>query len=223
MGTKLANSPSNQLAKESARTRGLSATKTSLTRRRIFDAALDMFLAHGFENAKMGDIARAASVAKGTLYLYFASKDALFEAVLADTVSVTMQTLSSVNFEHETNVQAFLRATLLPFANQLKEPRRAALFRLIVTEGPRFPSLLATYQHIVLTPIQAVIRRLAARARETGEIQSDALLKFPILMLSPGLLSTLWNGLFPDDFLEPVELFDAFFALIFQSPNSEPR
>tara|TARA_R110000751_G_scaffold4172_18_gene19491 strand:+ start:2958 stop:3638 length:681 start_codon:yes stop_codon:yes gene_type:complete len=49
--------------------------------RQIVDAALDAFSIHGFENARVADIARAAGVAEGTVYLYFRGKDALFDAV----------------------------------------------------------------------------------------------------------------------------------------------
>lgn len=49
--------------------------------RQIVDAALEAFSTHGFETARVADIARAAGVAEGTVYLYFRSKDALFDAV----------------------------------------------------------------------------------------------------------------------------------------------
>src|ERR687886_631072 len=53
-------------------------------RRQILDGARRVFLAHGFDGASMGEIAKAAGVSKGTLYVYFDSKEALFEALIVE-------------------------------------------------------------------------------------------------------------------------------------------
>ena len=198
------------------RKRGPSAAKTAQTRARIFEAALNVFLADGFEKARMGDIASAATVAKGTLYLYFPTKEALFEAVLAQTVGTTVQSLHGFDLSGEPSVQAFVRRMVMPFVDLLEDPRRAALFRLIVVEGPRFPGLLAAYRRVALDPMMTAVRLLAARALETGKIESDALLRHPMLMLSPGILATVWNSLFPSETVKPRALFEAFFDMIFR-------
>ena len=65
-----------------ARQRGPSPDKTARTRRAIAVAALDTFLERGFSATRMIDVAQRAGVAKGTLYLYFTDKEALFEGVL---------------------------------------------------------------------------------------------------------------------------------------------
>ena len=52
--------------------------------RQILDGARDVFLRLGFDGASMGDVARAAGVSKGTLYVYFENKSELFSALIAD-------------------------------------------------------------------------------------------------------------------------------------------
>ena len=52
----------------------------------IVAAALEVFVEHGFAAAKLADVARRAGVTKGTLYLYFDSKEALFKAVVRETI-----------------------------------------------------------------------------------------------------------------------------------------
>src|ERR1700751_4220503 len=54
----------------------------SAKRRQIVDGARKVFLAQGFDAASMGEIARAAGVSKGTLYVYFENKEQLFEAIV---------------------------------------------------------------------------------------------------------------------------------------------
>src|ERR1700709_2046564 len=58
----------------------------SSKRRQILDGARKLFLDMGFDGASMGEIARAAGVSKGTLYVYFADKNRLFEAIVEEEV-----------------------------------------------------------------------------------------------------------------------------------------
>src|SRR5215813_2716187 len=60
---------------------GLAEHEESAKRRQIMDGAREVFLAQGFDGASMGEIARKARVSKGTLYVYFDSKEALFAAI----------------------------------------------------------------------------------------------------------------------------------------------
>src|SRR6201993_3040205 len=57
---------------------------SSAKRRQIMDGARQVFLSEGFDGASMNDIARAAGVSKGTLYVYFDSKEQLFEALIRE-------------------------------------------------------------------------------------------------------------------------------------------
>ena len=56
----------------------------SSKRRQILDGARKVFMDLGFDGASMGEIARAAGVSKGTLYVYFADKNRLFEAIVEE-------------------------------------------------------------------------------------------------------------------------------------------
>ena len=60
------------------------AGKENAKRRQIIEGARSLFLAQGFDAASMGEIARKAGVSKGTLYVYFESKEQLFEAIVED-------------------------------------------------------------------------------------------------------------------------------------------
>src|SRR5258705_4232955 len=64
----------------------LVADEDSSKRRQILDGARKLFLDLGFDAASMGEIARAAGVSKGTLYVYFADKNRLFEAIVKEEV-----------------------------------------------------------------------------------------------------------------------------------------
>ena len=199
-----------------ARGRGASPDKTAQTRRAIVVAALDTFLERGFSDTRMVDVAQRAGVAKGTLYLYFSDKEALFEGVLAEVIAAPVQSVRAVMPDRDESVRAFLRRAVVPLMRDMEGSRRAAVLRLVIAEGARFPSLAATYRRIAIEPIIALIRQLAKLAIERGELASDALTRFPMLLFAPGLMSTVWNGLY--GLREPVDtgaVFEAYLDLIF--------
>src|SRR5258708_16501064 len=65
-------------------------------REAILKAALSVFAAHGFEAARLEDVAARAGVAKGTLYLYFRDKEALFEALVRSAVSPLLEHMDRI-------------------------------------------------------------------------------------------------------------------------------
>ena len=75
-------------------------------RRQITDGARKVFMDLGFDGASMGEIARAAGVSKGTLYVYFADKSRLFEAIVED--ETLEQGKISFNFDPERDVTTTL-------------------------------------------------------------------------------------------------------------------
>ena len=62
----------------------IAADEDSSKRRQILDGARKVFMDLGFDGASMGEIARSAGVSKGTLYVYFADKNRLFEAIVEE-------------------------------------------------------------------------------------------------------------------------------------------
>jgi hypothetical protein len=82
------------------------------------------------------------------------------------------------------------------FVREIYGTRRREIIRLMLTEGPRFPKLAEFYYHEVLERIFAALRGLVQRAIERGELRNDALLRFPQLLVAPGLVAVLWSGLF---------------------------
>src|SRR5215204_3814952 len=83
------------------------ADEDSSKRRQILDGASKVFLDLGFDGASMGEIARAAGVSKGTLYVYFADKNRLFEAIVEE--ETLEQGKSAYNFDAERDVETTLR------------------------------------------------------------------------------------------------------------------
>lgn len=207
---------------EPRRGRGPSPQKTAETQARIVEAALARFLSEGFERTRMLDVARDAGLAKGTLYLYFPNKEALFEGVVTLMLGGAVQRLEVEPPRPEEPTREFLRRALMPLVTDEQAELRQALFRLILSEGQRFPEVLAAYRKVALDPVLAAARRIGARARARGETDSDALERFPMLLLAPGLLVSIWNHMFPAEALDPPEVFASYFDLLLGAPDQRP-
>jgi AcrR family transcriptional regulator len=193
---------------------GARAKRSAERRDAILAAALEEFSGHGFEAARLEDMARRAGVAKGTIYLYFADKETLFQELIRWQLTPVVGA-----FEHAARADVPFRLIadqmIEMFVHEIYGTRRKDVIRLIVSEGPRFPKLAEFYYREVLSRIIEAFRGVLRRAVERGELKSDVFVKFPQLLVSPGLVAILWNGLF-DRFepLDPRALMKAHFDII---------
>src|SRR5262245_29790258 len=115
-------------------------TKDRRTERRdaILDAALEEFAAKGFAAARLDEVANRAGVAKGTIYLYFEDKEALFHELLRSMLSPLV---SAIETAPVANLPVRVVAEMITdiFVREVYGTRRAEVIRLILSEGPRFP------------------------------------------------------------------------------------
>jgi len=194
------------------RGRGPSLEKTAETRRAIMKAAVSIFLERGYSDTRVMDVAERAGLAKGTLYLYYSDKEALFEGVLRGSIGEPMTALAASSRNVHETTRAFVGRTILPFLRDMESSQRAAVVRLMISEGGRFPALASMYRQVVLEPAMNWIRQLAAEAVARGELKSEALVRFPLLLLSPGLMAMVWNGMYGAE--QPINAADAFEAFL---------
>ena len=171
----------------------------------------------------MDEIARRAGVAKGTIYLNFSDKEALFEAIVRQEITPLVDAVSSASASNE-SFRAIATQHLLPIIRDLANSRRGALVRLLIAEAGRFPKLAEVYYRMVVEPGLSAIGKLAQRAHARGELQSDALARFPQLFIAPGVLAIVWTGLFEAFRHLDVEqmasaYFNQFFAPLDDSPG----
>src|ERR1700730_17978371 len=109
-------------------------------RRQIVEGARSVFMAHGFDAASMGEIARAARVSKGTLYVYFKDKDELFKAIAAKECVFQAEGIFSFD-EADPNVEAVLMRVFTGFVKTLCEPGRHSSLRAVIAIADRMPEV----------------------------------------------------------------------------------
>jgi AcrR family transcriptional regulator len=173
----------------------------------ILAAALDEFSQNGFASARLDDVAKRANVAKGTIYLYFKDKEALFQELLRAQIGPVIGMLEAVLAGGKETKPVPLRALAHRvadlFVEQVIATRRKDIVRLILTEGPRFPKLAEFYYREVISRGLAALRARAQQAVKSGEMKSDVLVHFPQLIVAPALTAIMWKSMF--DRFEPLD------------------
>ena len=171
------------------------AQRAAARRAAILAAALDEFSARGFAAARLDDVARRADVAKGTIYLHFKDKEALFQELVRTMLSPLVMTLEQLRAS-DVPIRIVLERFADLFVREIYGTRRRDVARLVITEGARFPSIAEFYYREVVDRGIAAMRAMIERAVARGELRHAALARFTQLVVAPGLVAILWVGLF---------------------------
>src|SRR5690348_9071167 len=105
-----------------------SADPDSTKRRQIIDGAMAVFLEKGYDAASMGEIARSAGVSKGTLYVYFQDKDALFDAIVTEACKVQAEHVFDID-PNDHAVDAVLTRVGIAYATVMCDPGSLSAIR----------------------------------------------------------------------------------------------
>ena len=203
------------LPKPAAKPASNRAERSAERRAAIVEAAMDEFIACGFAATRLDDVAKRAGVAKGTLYLHFKDKESMFEELIRTAIVPLigrMQVSPPIGGSVRDAVEGFAQA----FIQEVASTRRGDIVRLIVAEGPRFPSIADFYYREVVSRGLAGMRALIELAVARGEIKQKELARFPQIMVAPAIVAVIWQSLFNRHApLDAIEMFRVHLDLIF--------
>ncbi|MEO1637707.1 MAG: TetR/AcrR family transcriptional regulator [Pseudomonadota bacterium] len=162
----------------------------------IIEAGIAEFAAHGFERARLDRIARAAGISKGTIYLYYPSKEALFLAAVEEHVISVMAENETALETFEGSTAEMLTGLLRGIYKRFVEGRAQALFRILITEGDRIPDVVSSYHTMTIKRGTSLLRRILERGVERGEVAESAILQNPQIVIAPAVFFALHNMMF---------------------------
>ena len=209
-------------AASSSRRIDVRAAKAAERRSAILKAALDEFSERGFAAARLDDVARRAGVAKGTIYLYFADKEALFQELVRSQIGPVVGALEAAlasDLPLRSDRRACARASSSAKSTAPTASRCCGSSSARDRAFPRSPN------STIARCSRTFSRRCGHGSRgrsERGEIAGDALVRFPQLLGAPGIVAIVWSGLF--DRFEPLDvraMMRAYFDRLF-GPRSAP-
>ena len=137
----------------------------------LLDAALDLFVEKGFAATRAEEVAARAGVSKGTLFLYFQSKDELFKAVVRENISGRFAEWNTEFETFEGSTADMVRYCMRLWWERIGATRASGITKLIISEARNFPELAAFYQQEVIRPGTDLVRKILQRGVDRGEFR----------------------------------------------------
>ena len=178
----------------------------------IVAAALAIFHAKGFAASKIEDVARAAGVTKGTVYLYFASKEELFKAAIRETVLPNLDRIKDAAMA-ETTARAQLYTAVRMWAGGMNNCR-GSISKMMIAEAGNFPELAEFYREEVSGRVRGMLTEIIEHGIAQGEFRACNTGAVVRALVAPILLSNIWRHTFPNQAENHIELTDLADSLI---------
>lgn len=138
----------------------------------ILDAAIEVFGDHGLADARLEDIAKLAGVSKGTIYLYFPNKEALFKEMIRQTVVDQIErTERDLCNDRGMSATEQVRIFMRWWWDLMRRSDYQRIYRLVIGELQRFPELVEFFWDEVIVRRQLLLDRLIQRGVDTGEFR----------------------------------------------------
>lgn len=137
----------------------------------LLDAALALFVEKGFAATRAEEVAARAGVSKGTLYLYFPSKEELLKAVIRHTLSVEIAAGAELAVQHEGSVRTLLVDVLSQWWCGVLGSPASGVIKIVITEVRNFPEIAEFYHAEVVAPGTRIIQQLIQRGIDNGEFR----------------------------------------------------
>ena len=159
----------------------------------LLAAALDLFVERGFAATRLDDVAKAAGVSKGTLYLYYSSKEDLFKAVVRTSIVPLIGEAEELINQFTGNTEELFRIVIRTWWASVGDTKLSGLPKLMMAEAGNFPELAKFYQDEVITRGELLVANMLRRGMERGEIRQVDLEIDARLLISPIIMMMMWK------------------------------
>ena len=184
------------LCQISAQVRAKRARRKEARPGELLEAALDLFVEKGFAATRAEEVAQRAGVSKGTLFLYFGSKEDLFKAVVRENISGRFSAWSEELDKFQGSSADLLRLCMQVWWERVGSTKVSGISKLMMSEARNFPELAAFYRAEVISPGQALIQRILRRGMDSGEFRPLDLQYGTYTVLAPMLFLATWKHSF---------------------------
>ena len=138
----------------------------------IISAALEVFADRGFAATKLEDVARKAGVTKGTIYLYFENKEALFKALVRHTIVPVIEQGEALAQSFTGRARELYERLIREYWRLVGETSVAGIPRLMIAEAGNFPELARFYYDEVVTRGHRLMAGVLERGIKAGEFRA---------------------------------------------------
>ena len=159
----------------------------------LMAAALELFVEKGFVGTRLEDVAARAGVSKGTLYLYFDSKEALFKAVIREGIVPILEQGAGLVDGFKGSAADLLRALIGEWWQRIGNTALAGVPKLMISEAGNFPELATYYHDAVIVRGRDLMRRVLQRGIDGGEFRAIDVETAIDVIFAPVLMMVIWR------------------------------
>lgn len=171
----------------------------------ILDAARDTFFERGFAATRLDAVARRAGVSKGTLYLYFESKETLFKAMIRETIVVVLERSEQHAESYAGSSRDLLEELLRGWWVAVHDSRLTGLPKLIFSEATQFPDLARFYFDEVVQRGRRLFAGVLRRGIERGEFRPIDVDYTVRIIQAPVVMALIWKGSMAKCQIDPLD------------------
>ncbi len=160
----------------------------------LLDAALALFVEKGFAATKAEEVAARAGVSKGTLFLYFESKEDLFKAVIRKNITHLFPTWNEAFTQFTGSSADMLRYAMTTWWENIGSTPASGIPKLVMSEAQNFPEIATFYHEEVILPGHALIRKILSRGIDSGEFRPLDLDHAVHTIVAPMIFLMMWKN-----------------------------
>lgn len=159
----------------------------------LLEAALDLFVEKGFAATRSEEVALRAGVSKGTLFLYFPSKDELFKAVIMENVARHVAEGITEAASYEGTSGDLLLWLMLEWWRRYGATKASGISKLMMSEAHNFPELAQFFQTQVIQPAESLVRFVLQRGLDSGEFRAIDVDDAVHSVMAPLIFLVMWK------------------------------
>lgn len=189
-------------------------------------AALEVFVDKGFAATRLEEIAARAGVSKGTIYLYFESKEALFKAAIEAAMTPAVEAAEAIANDAGRPAAVLLREFVFGWWRMVGSTTLGGLPKLLVAESGNFPEVARWFHEAMVSRAQRAMARLIALGIERGEFRPVEPLVAARIVFSPMFSIIVWRRAFAGcmtDLPEPQRFLDDAVNLLTHGLAAPPK
>lgn len=171
----------------------------------LLAAALQLFVERGYAATRLEDVAAQAGVSKGTLYLYFENKEALFKSVVRTNMLPLLAEAESMIDAYTGSSADLLRELVLGWWVSAASSGLNGITKLMMAESGNFPELAQFYHDEVIVRSDAMVVRLLERGMQRGEFRTVDAEAMKKVIVAPIVMLMLWDQSFGPCTLTPID------------------
>jgi TetR/AcrR family transcriptional regulator len=159
----------------------------------LLEAALTLFVEKGFAATRVEEVAARAGVSKGTLFLYFPSKEELFKAVVRDNIAGRFPEWNEELDRFGGNSAELLHHCMQSWWARIGMTDASGITKLVMSESGMFPEIAAFYRQEVIGPGHDLLRRVLQRGIDSGEFRALNLDYAVYSLIAPMIFLLMWK------------------------------